>query len=114
MSTTLSENRRAEQLFVHVGVHIFTPITAAALASSSDRLIDQDTHQLLFFLSYLVLGKISPLGFRNRGSLGEIPLTKAIPPNWWPKPLGWPYVRRGGGLKEKDTGATTSSHDACT
>jgi hypothetical protein len=43
MSTTLSENRQPKQLFVHVGADIIAPITAPALASFSDKHIDQDT-----------------------------------------------------------------------
>jgi hypothetical protein len=33
VSTTLSENRRSKQLFVHVGAHIIPPFTTTALAS---------------------------------------------------------------------------------
>lgn len=39
-----SENRQPKQLFVHVGAHIIAPITAAALASFSNKHIDQDTY----------------------------------------------------------------------
>lgn len=43
VSITLSENIQPKQLFVHVGVHIIGPITAAALGSFSNKHIDQDT-----------------------------------------------------------------------
>ena len=49
----LARTDSPQQLFVHVGVLIFAPITAAALHSSSDKLIDQDTCLVLPFFSFL-------------------------------------------------------------
>jgi hypothetical protein len=40
----LARTDQPKQLFVHVGVHIIAPITAAALASFSNKHIDQDTY----------------------------------------------------------------------
>lgn len=53
MVHNISENRRAKQLFVHVGAAFFEPITAAALVPIANKLIDQDTHRLVYVFPVL-------------------------------------------------------------
>ena len=113
-----------------MGAAFFEPITAAALVPIANKLIDQDTHRLVYVFPVLpggfffFLSSNSTSRVEGMGVLEEVtePREAVKPPlnSGQTEATEVPHTKEsshcgltGGRAERKDTGATTPGHDAC-